>query len=131
MGRRLIEVDPPVSVAAAWRDDVEPTRWSAWAPHITSVSYPQVTLRPRTSGVGHGPVGPRLPFPIVEVRPPGWSWVVAASQVRIQLDHDLAQRADRLGASRALPTMPGPTPVLMAYAPLARHALTRLGRGGR
>lgn len=128
MGHRLIEVDLPVDVETAWEDYADPRRWAGWAPHLTGVDYPFATLTPGTTGTVRGPFGLPVPFTIVSVEAPHWVWRVDVGPLRLTMTHDLRPAAT---GCRASLDMRGPAPILAAYAPLARSALSRLGSSGR
>ena len=65
----------------------------------------------------------RAPFRVLSVEPEAgrWSWEVRTGPVRLRIDHEVED-------GRAAITIEGPGPAVLAYAPVARLALSRLVR---
>jgi len=55
----------------------------------------------------------------VDVEAGRWAWEVRAGVVRLRIDHEVDY-------GRAAITIDGPAPAVLAYAPVARLALSRL-----
>ena len=103
-----------------WSAYADTSRWAAWAPQIHRVD-PWGPLEQGMRGVVGGPFGSRVRFKVtvvdeVEGR---WTWRVGVGPARLTIDHEVA---DGLTAVE----IDGPAPLVLAYVPVARLALTRL-----
>jgi hypothetical protein len=127
--RREISVAGPRTVEEVWDRYVRPRRWPEWSPQIRSVDYAGERLAPGTSGVVRGPGGLPVRFQILAVHDTDpvrtWSWTASAAGVRLALLHTVEATA---GGTRTRLTIVGFGPVVLAYLPLARLALSRLVR---
>lgn len=115
----------PASTETAWERYLRPELWSTWSPQIRRVDYAHPTLRADTSGWVHGPWPARVPFRVLEVDESArrWTWEVRLGLVRVCMVHGVTAYA---GGSRTTLDITAPTPLALAYAPLARLALRRL-----
>lgn len=113
--------------AEAWDryDDLD--RWSSWAPQIRSVEAPARRLAPGLTGTVHPVLGPGVSFTVegVDAVARRWSWRARLGPLVLHLEHGV-EAAD--GGTRTWLAVRGPAPFVLAYAPLARYALTRLVR---
>ncbi|MHB9757384.1 SRPBCC family protein [Streptomyces sp. BYX5S] len=125
--RLRLRVQGAADVDTVWRRYAEPALWSTWAAQIRSVETEGV-LRAGMRGRVKPVVGPAVRFVVtdVDVEARAWAWRVRAGPVRMQLGHTV-DRSGVSGVSTRL-TIEGPALVVLAYAPLARHALHRLVR---
>lgn len=123
----------PVEPALTWARYVTPSRWSQWSPQIRRVecTCPDEALVPGRIGTVIGPGGLSVSFTATEVdeRAHRWTWVVRLSTISLQMTHGVEPRCDGSAGARAWVRISGPLPVVVAYAPLARVALTRLVSG--
>jgi hypothetical protein len=105
-----------------WEAYMEPERWSSWAPQIRSVE-PGGRIHEGREGTVSGLLGVRARFRVATVDPGAgrWSWFVRAGRVRLRIDHEVDD-------GRAAITINGPALAVLAYAPVARFALSRLVR---
>jgi hypothetical protein len=116
-----------------WVRYVTPRHWAGWSPQISAVSGPPLAERVTAGSTGtvHGPAGVAVSFTVTEVDEAArrWSWRGVGL-----LDLLMAHGVDPLPSSGA-PTatgstawarITGPLPIVLGYAPLARHALRRL-----
>lgn len=122
-----------LAAADAWLDYVTPSHWSRWAWQISSVECHDVDrpVRPGSTGTVHGPMGAAVSFTVTEVDATAlrWTWLVEAGLLRLSMRHGVDEQA---GRTRAWVEITGPLPVVVAYAPIARHSLSRLvSRGGQ
>lgn len=78
-----------------------------------------------------GPAGMSVVFTATEVDALAWrwTWVVRLTAVTLHMTHGVEPRDTGHGGSRAWVRISGLRPVVVAYAPLARVALTRLVSG--
>lgn len=115
----------PASREVMWEAYADPGRWSAWAPQIRRVEA-EGRLREGLEGTVVAALGVRARFLVVSVDPDAgrWSWAIEVGPIRLGLAHEVAD-------GRAALTIDGPAPAVLAYAPVARVALSRLVRLGR
>ncbi|MFD8566924.1 SRPBCC family protein [Streptomyces sp. NPDC059639] len=114
-------------VDTVWQRYARPALWSTWAPQIRSVeSEPE--LRAGMRGKVRPVAGPAVRFVVTAVDHEAltWTWRVQAGPFSLLLRHAV-DRGGSTGAVTRL-TVEGPAPVVLAYAPVARHALRRLVR---
>lgn len=126
--RRGLGASGPLEPAAVWERYAVPALWSTWSPQITRVDSTSARLTAGTTGVVHGPLGVRVPFEVLSVDETRrrWSWRVRAALVTLELVHEVLGRPD--GGTDTTLSVTGPAPVVLAYAPLAQLALSRLVR---
>ena len=103
-----------------WAAYADTSRWATWAPQIHRVD-PNGPLEEGMSGVVEGPIGARARFEVtfVDEAARRWTWKVWIGPAQLTIDHEVD---DGLTAVE----IAGPAPLVIAYAPLARMALTRL-----
>lgn len=115
------------SAARVWLRYTVPAHWASWSPQISEVETdrPADPVSVGTTGTVRGPGGVRVPFRVTSVDhgTRRWTWQVRAGIVTLVLDHGVDD--DHAGAT-AWARITGPLPVVLGYAPLARHALRRL-----
>lgn len=110
-----------------WRLYTVPAHWASWSVQIRAVETerPGDPVIPGTMGIVRGPGGVRVRFAVTSVDDAArrWTWQVQAGIVTLVLDHGV----DDAGAgTQAWARITGPLPIVLGYAPLARHALHRL-----
>lgn len=116
-------------VTLAWERYADPALWSSWAPQIQRVDTDLERLGPGGTGTVRAGLLPRptigVPFRVLEVdeQARSWAWEVHLGPLRLHLEHDVTARGD--GSATSL-RVHGPLPVILAYAPVARVALSRL-----
>ena len=117
----------PAHAETAWARYVEPHRWPDWAPQITRVEASAEQIAPGVTGRVYGPLWVSVDFVIerVDAGARTWTWRVHRGPVTLRLHH--AVGATKKGSMTSL-SIEGPLPIVLAYAPLARFALTRLVR---
>ncbi len=126
-----MRVTGPAPVAVVWERYAVPACWAGWAPHIRGVDTGGDTggdrIVPGLAGRVRGPLGLRVTFVVTDVdeRRRRWSWNVRLGPVRLHLRHGVD--ANPAGTTTWL-AVRGPTPVVVAYLPVARVALRRLVR---
>ena len=110
-----------------WRRYTVPAHWASWSVQIRDVEtrHPAEPVTQGTVGTVRGPGGVRVPFRVTSVDDGArrWTWRVRAGIVTLVLDHGVD--AGQAG-TEAWARITGPLPVVLGYAPLARHALHRL-----
>lgn len=123
------------SVPEVWHRYVTPQRWPQWSPQIQRVEgvEPSRPVTAGTTGRVVGPMGVPIPFRVSAVDPAArrWAWRVRVGGLVLTLDHGvdaLDVDPSGLGRTRAWVRIAGPAPMVLAYAPLARVALSRLVR---
>ena len=112
----------------AWERYARPARWSTWSPQITGVSCADARIRPGSRGTVHGLFGLSVAFEVTAVDEAAhrWTWRVRAPLgIGMTLAHAVLAAP---GGSRTTLDLRGPAPVVLAYAPLAWVALSRLVR---
>lgn len=124
------------SVPEVWDRYVTPRRWPQWSPQIRRVEgvEPSRPVRADTTGRVVGPMGVPVAFRVTAVDPAArrWTWRVRLGGLDLTLDHGVdhhSTAADGSARTRAWVRITGPAPMVLAYAPLARVALSRLVRG--
>ncbi len=116
-------------VAVAWARYADPELWSTWAPQIQRVETSMRRLSVGGSGTVRAGLLSRptigVGFEILTVDEPAreWSWVAHLGPLRLHLEHGVT--AHLTGSSTWL-RVHGPLPLVLAYVPVARLALTRL-----
>jgi hypothetical protein len=113
-----------------WDRYVRPARWPQWSPQIRQVRSSTPRLEAGTTGTVIGPLGIRVAFEVtsVEEATRRWSWRARLGPITLLLAHVV--EADGEATSTTL-RLSGPFPVVVAYAPLAQLALSRLVTTGR
>lgn len=117
--------------ALAWERYADPGLWPTWAPQIQGVETTMHRLTPGSTGTVRVGLLSRptlgLPFTVLSVDEPArqWSWQVRLGPVTLHLEHGVT---DRPGGSATWLRVRGPLPILLAYAPVARFALSGLVR---
>jgi hypothetical protein len=103
-----------------WEAYAEPARWRVWAPHIRAVR-PLERIHPGLRGEVEGFLGVRVRFEVTEVDETAgrWTWRVEVGPARLTITHEVAD-------GRTAVEIDGPAPIVAAYAPVARLALSRL-----
>jgi len=117
------------SVTLVWERYADPGLWPTWAAQIQRVD----TAMDRLVAGGTGTVRAGLlsrptlgvPFEVLEVDEDArqWAWRVTLGPVHLRLGHGVSDHPT--GSSTWL-RIHGPLPVILGYAPVARHALGRL-----
>lgn len=122
--RTRIETTGPATARDMWEAYAEPGRWHEWAPQIRAVR-PLERLHPGLRGKVEGLFGVRVPFEVIEVDEPAgrWTWRVELGPARLTIAHEVAD-------GRTAVEIDGPAPLVIAYAPVARLALSRLVHTG-
>jgi hypothetical protein len=117
----------PAHAETAWARYLEPRRWPDWSPQITRVDATAERIAAGVTGRVHGPVGVSIDFVIERVDESAhtWTWRVHRGPVTLRLHHAVVATE---GGSMTSLGIEGPLPIVLAYAPLARFALTRLVR---
>ncbi len=121
----LISVDGPAPLERVWECYTSPARWPDWAPQIRRVDATADPIAPDVRGTVHGPLLVRVPFRVLEVDDDErrWSWRVGFGPVGLRMTHGVDPSA---AGSRAWVEIHAPSPLVLPYVPLARHALRRL-----
>ncbi|MFB7651565.1 MULTISPECIES: SRPBCC family protein [unclassified Streptomyces] len=127
MGSLTIHVSGPCAPDTAWARYAGIDEWASWAPHIKRVHADGRSLVTGLRGTVESVAHVAVPFQVqmVDHEQRVWTWQVRMGPVWVTLHHGVQAHG---GGSRASLVMHGPTPVLAAYAPLARLALRRLVR---
>lgn len=107
-----------------WAAYVDTSRWASWAPQIRRVE-PLGPIAVGSRGVVEGLLGVKVRFEVTRVDEAArrWSWRVRVGPAHMTIDHEVDDGATAV-------VIEGPAPLVIAYAPVARLALTRLV-GGR
>ncbi|HEY8018599.1 MAG TPA: SRPBCC family protein [Actinomycetota bacterium] len=123
--RTRIEARGTASAATMWAAYADSSRWADWAPQIRRVE-PLGPLEVGLRGRVDGPFFSRARFEVTHVDETTrrWSWKVAIGPAHLAIDHEV-----REGATAVV--IEGPAPLVLAYAPVARLALTRLANLAR
>jgi hypothetical protein len=116
-----VEATGTASRDAMWDAYADPSRWQSWAPQIRSVE-PHERIREGLEGTVTGLLV-RARFRVLSVEHDAgrWSWEIRTGPVRLRIDHEVDD-------GRASISIEGPPPAVLAYAPVARLALSRLVR---
>ena len=128
-GTLRLTVSGPRSVDDVWERYTQPAHWPRWAPHLREVDYPEPVVVPGTTGRVRGVGGVVALFRIdaVDEAARTWSWSVACGPLRLSFEHGVDEAQSGLGErSEAWVVVLGAWPVVIGYAPIARHALARL-----
>lgn len=125
--RRALRAVGAASPETAWLRYLHLSNWSQWAPQIRGVDAPADRLIPGLTGSVRGPLGVRVPFVVLTVDEAGrnWSWCVRVGPAQLRLHHGVQPHPR--GSATSL-RVDGPAPLVLAYAPIAWFALTRLVR---
>ena len=120
-----VRVTGPAPAAQAWQRYEDIAEWKRWAPQITEVRADGDRLRVGLSGEVVGPLGVTAPFEVLEVDPVlmRWRWTVRFGPMRFCLEHAVSPLPH--GCATTL-RVRGFAPAVLAYAPLATVALSRL-----
>lgn len=119
----------PLSVDEVWTRYSQPVWWPRWAPHLREVEYSEPVVVPGTTGRvrGVGGVVARFRIDAVDEAARTWSWSVAWGPLRLSFEHGVDEAPPGSGErSEAWVVVLGAWPVVIGYAPIARHALARL-----
>lgn len=118
--RTRIEATGPATARDMWEAYAEPARWHEWAPQIRAVR-PLERISPGLRGEVEGLFGVRVRFEVTDVDEPAgrWTWRVEVGPARLTIAHEVAD--GRTGV-----VIDGSAPLVIAYAPVARLALSRL-----
>ena len=114
-----------------WARYSRPGLWPMWSPQLRAVEYPDVVVRPGTTGrlTGVGGVVAHFRIDAVDHEARTWSWSVRSGPLRVRFEHgvDAAEpgSAHPLGSTAWLVTH-ALWPVALGYAPIARLSLGRL-----
>ena len=109
-----------------WAAYADTSHWHSWAPQIRRVQ-PRGRIAEGMRGVVDGPFGARARFEVTHVDETAgrWTWRVRVGPACLTIDHEVGDGVTAV-------VIDGPAPLVMAYAPVARLALTRLvGSRGR
>ena len=119
----------PVDPATAWERYADPRLWSTWAPQIQRVSTDVERLVAGATGTVHAGLTswPTVPvaFEVLALDETArtWAWRAYLGPVSLRLEHGVTAYGH--GSATWL-RVHGPLPMVAAYAPVARLALTRL-----
>lgn len=115
-----IEATGSATAHDMWEAYAEPARWRGWAPQIRAVR-PLERIRPELRGEVEGLLGVRVRFEVTVVDEDArrWTWRVHVGPATLTIAHEITE-------GRTAVELDGPAPVVMAYAPVARLALSRL-----
>jgi hypothetical protein len=118
--RTRVEVRGAARAATMWAAYADTSRWASWAPQIRRVE-PLGSLEEGMRGLVEGPFSARARFEVTHVDEAArrWSWRVAIGPAHLGIDHEVGERVAAVEIS-------GPAPLVIAYAPVARLALSRL-----
>jgi hypothetical protein len=118
--RTRIEATGPATTRDMWEAYADPARWHEWAPQIRAVR-PLERIQTGLRGEVEGLLGVRVRFEVTEVDEPTgrWTWRVEVGPARLTIAHEVAD-------GRTAAEIDGPAPIVLAYSPVARLALSRL-----
>jgi hypothetical protein len=117
------------TVTVAWERYADPALWSTWAPQIQRVDTTMTRLVAGGTGTVRAGLLPRptlgVPFEVLSVDEEAreWVWRAGLGPLRLRLEHGVTEH---LTGSSTWLRVHGPLPVILGYAPIARHALGRL-----
>jgi hypothetical protein len=132
-----LQVSGPAAPDVVWHRYARFDLWPTWSPQIRRVEAGAAELAPGVRGVVHGPLGVAVAFTVetVDSTDPAersWSWTVhpvgpgPLARVGLGLRHGVRPASG--GGTLTTLDLAGPTPVVLAYGPLALLALRRLVR---
>ncbi len=119
----------PADVGLVWERYVDPQQWPTWAPQIQRVSCSGERLEHGTTGTVHAGLLSRPTVPVsfevlaLDEDRREWSWRAHVGPLSLRLEHGVLARG---AGSETWLRVHGPLPVVAAYAPVARLALSRL-----
>ncbi len=119
----------PADPATAWERYADPALWSSWAPQIQGVTASTERLAAGTTGTVHAGLLARPTLPVafevlaVDEARRTWEWRAHVGPISLHLEHGVSP--DTVGSATWL-RVHGMLPLVLAYAPLARLALSRL-----
>jgi len=118
--RTRVEVRGTASAVTMWAAYAHTSRWTNWAPQIRRVE-PLGPLEEGLRGRVDGPLFARATFEVTRVDQAArrWTWRVAIGPAHLSIEHEMSEGATAV-------VIEGPAPLVLAYAPVARLALTRL-----
>ena len=118
--RTRVEVRGSASAATMWAAYADTSRWTSWAPQIRRVE-PLGALEEGMHGHVEGPFFSKARFEVTHVDEAArrWSWRVAIGPAHLTIGHEVGDGATAV-------VIEGAAPLVLAYAPVARLALTRL-----
>lgn len=128
MGELTLRASGPREAAEVWERYADPQRWSSWSPQIRRVDAVG-RIRPGMTGrVASWVPGVGVAFQVLQVdaRARTWTWSVRSGPLHLELEHGVRCTADGTDGASTWLCLRGPSPVLVAYAPLALLALRRL-----
>ncbi len=114
------------SVTLAWERYADPELWPTWAAQIQRVDTTMDRLVAGGTGTVRAGLLPRptlgVPFEVLSVDESEreWVWQVTLGPLRMRLEHGVTEH---LTGSSTWLRIHGPLPVILGYAPVARHAL--------
>lgn len=110
----------PAGKYAIWRRYQDPRRWPEWGARLRSWDS-DGPIRPGLEGEVVGPLGVRARFEVLDVDPERltWTWVLRRGPVRLRVEHVVDE-------GLAAVVISGPAPAVLAAAPFAGRALTRV-----
>ncbi|MEO8477917.1 MAG: SRPBCC family protein [Actinomycetota bacterium] len=122
--RTRIQVRGPATAEAMWAAYADTSRWAAWAPQIRRVE-PLGPIAMGVRGEVEGVLGVKVRFEVTRFDETArrWTWRVRVGLAHMTIDHEVDDGVTAV-------VIEGPAPLVLAYAPVARLALTRLV-GGR
>lgn len=128
-GALYLSASGPMPVDEVWDRYTRPAWWLRWAPHLSTVDYPEPVVTPGTIGrvTGVGGVVAVFRIDAVDEATRTWSWSVHSGPLRLSFEHGVDVAASGSGqVSTAWLVVHGLWPVVLGYAPIARYALGRL-----
>ncbi len=103
-----------------WAACADTSRWTAWAPQIRRVE-PLGPIAVGVRGEVEGVMGVKVRFEVTRFDETmrRWTWRVRVGPAHMTIDHEVGDGVTAV-------VIEGPAPLVLAYAPVARLALTRL-----
>lgn len=127
----LLRARGDAPAALAWERYADLDLWPTWSPHLRRAETDdgRRRLAAGLTGTVRGVGGVRARFVVdaVDASARAWRWTVRAGPARLVLDHGVLAEDDGTGSGTWL-RLRGPAPLVLPYAPVARHALGRLVR---
>lgn len=128
--KATVAASGPAGPDVVWDRYIHPGRWHEWSPQISSVDYPDESLRPGGRGTVHGPCGIAVKFQIIAVdrEKRCWSWRVTLGGITLEMLHEVLPVNATRDVTQTTLEINGPAPIVLGYLPVARIALGRLVR---